>query len=673
MKADAYYYQLSGSCGEKDFHLQRTLDKDAVQVSFEEISLKLWRTLTPRENGFTEVISMQNTGNHDIRFDDIRMGYLFPLEDAELRAIPFTVQQDGQRHVYSAKTLRKGREIPIINNVFPDTDAPYYGNSVYSDPSRPEPEITESGLLRSEAWFWGTAQGGLLVAKYNNTDIEYATAEMIGSGKEQLRLGGASFCLYHEPQAATVLKAGESYSFGETYYLTVPDVQQAYAQYKSILNRKGHGLPASYCPNVHWNELYDVGWYHSDRNLLNRYYTLDALKHEAEKAKACSCDALYLDPGWEFAEGTTFFDHHRLGQEKDFVKMLKQTYGLELSIRIILRTYINYWPSELNALHDKDGIATASMTPKTIIPANQLLYEQCLCNPKFWNEKAKRADKLVEDGASFIMLDEMDWRGECFSDKHGHKVPATAVDHANAVCDLAKHLKNKHHITVEVHDPVWTWNSAVYTPVYWRQGFGEAGSYQENWGFEFMWECIDDLKTGKALSLYYYNLSCDIPLYLHINMSADNDQCLFFWWAASTVRHLGIGGANCHPSVVPPGKRFDFDPEKRFASYVACMKTYKRLKAYFQRGRFVGINEYAHLHTLDEAKGGVLNLFNCEEASKTVTVTIDADALHGTGLDVSGADSKWTSDGRLVVTAEIPPLSHRLVLIADAIQASEAV
>jgi hypothetical protein len=25
-----------------------------------------------------------------------------------------------------------------------------------------------------------------------------------------------------------------------------------------------------------------------------------------------------------------------------------------------------------------------------------------------------------------------------------------------------------------------------------------------------------------------------------MTMAADNDQCVFFWWIASTVRHLGI-------------------------------------------------------------------------------------------------------------------------------------
>jgi hypothetical protein len=59
-------------------------------------------------------------------------------------------------------------------------------------------------------------------------------------------------------------------------------------------------------------------------------------------------------------------------------------------------------------------------------------------------------------------------------------------------------------VVTEVHDPVWPWHTCCYVPVYFKQGFGETGEYDENWGFEIMWNYIDDLKTGKVLSLFYY-------------------------------------------------------------------------------------------------------------------------------------------------------------------------
>ena len=62
-----------------------------------------------------------------------------------------------------------------------------------------------------------------------------------------------------------------------------------------------------------------------------------------------------------------------------------------------------------------------------------------------------------------------------------------------------------------------------------------------------------DLLSGKALSLYEYNLAYDIPLYLHIHCGQDNQQMLAFWWYASTCRHLGIGGVKDPADAAVPG------------------------------------------------------------------------------------------------------------------------
>ena len=148
------------------------------------------------------------------------------------------------------------------------------------------------------------------------------------------------------------------------------------------------------------------------------------------------------------------------------------------------------------------------------------------------------------------MMDEMDWRGPCFNENHDHAIPSKPIEHILGIYNIAQDIKrNNPETLIEMHDPIWPWRSCNYVQTYFKQGFDDNGYYHENWGFEFMWNCIDDLITGKALSLYYYNLAVSIPLYLHINMAADNDNCLFFWWAASTVRHLGIGGKTGHKSV----------------------------------------------------------------------------------------------------------------------------
>ena len=69
-----------------------------------------------------------------------------------------------------------------------------------------------------------------------------------------------------------------------------------------------------------------------------------------------------------------------------------------------------------------------------------------------------------------------------------------------------------------------------------------SNAHDELWGFEYMWDPYTDLLSGKALSLYEYNLAYDIPLYLHINSAHDSPTMLAFWWYASCCRHLGIGG-----------------------------------------------------------------------------------------------------------------------------------
>ena len=154
-----------------------------------------------------------------------------------------------------------------------------------------------------------------------------------------------------------------------------------------------------------------------------------------------------------------------------------------------------------------------------------------------------------------MMFDEFDWRGPCFDAQHGHAVPSTPEGHVRAVYGLIEAMRKKHPgVLVEAHDPVWPW-TARYLPSYFLQGF-TGNHYQENWGFEFMWNPIEDLKSGRALCLYYYNLGCDIPLYDHITMEADNDQCLSFWWYTSTVRHLGIGGKKGFE--LAPGERGAF-------------------------------------------------------------------------------------------------------------------
>jgi hypothetical protein len=681
--AHGYYTAVTAYAGETKYAFAGNLAWRLHQGAEETVAtaelipgmLRIQRTLKALDNGWREVITIENIGKTSIVIEEIDTGYLISLSskaEYALAAIPFTVQQDGRRHVYSGRTLANGEYRSFVNDdrtVYGDS---IYGNSVYSDPSRPEPPLMEHGRLRSEAWAWGDDAKGILVIKYNPNEIEYSVAMPMDTG--ELKLGGVGLCLYGEPSGARRLEAGCIFRFGETLYTGYEGgIEAACNVYREFLDLRGHALPKDYEPPVHWNVLYDIGWYHSDRKALIQEYTRERLLEEAQKAAECGCDALYLDPGWEYAEGLTLWDAHRLGQMPAFVSEIKEKYGLEVGIRTILRTYINYWPSELGVRHGADEVPTACLLPETIIPSNQLLWELCLCNSVFWKEKLKRIRYLAQSGVRFIMFDEMDWRGQCFDPSHGHSIPSSPLEHVKAVYALAQEIKREFpDIILEVQDPVWPWNSCVYVPTYFKQGFGEGGCYHENWGYEFMWNCINDLQSGKALCLYYYNLSSNIPLYLHINMAADNDNALFFWWAASTIRHLGIGGKISNPLIEPPGKLPDYDKEARWNTYCRCMKIYKRLKAYYQRGVFTGLSPDAHLHTLGKEDGGVLDLFNRTQYTMTVSYTLTP-AMIDTGIArIDGADWQRIGD-EIHITATVAPMSHQLVAIGRAAEILEGV
>jgi len=213
--------------------------------------------------------------------------------------------------------------------------------------------------------------------------------------------------------------------------------------------------------------------------------------------------------------------------------------------------------------------------------------------------------------------------------------------------DLVKEVHAAHpNMLIEAHDPIWPWG-VRYLPVYYLHD-GE-GSFDEGWGFEFMWNPIEDLLSGKALSLFYYNLAYDLPLYNHINMTNDNDNCLAFWWYASTVRHLGIGGKGGN--------------EQRWEAYKRAMTEYKSLKDLYTRGLFYGVDELTHVHVLPEDGRCVVNAFNLTDkhVSRKAEIRLNDLAILQ-DVAVEGAPYEMKG-GKLVLQLEIPPFSPLLVKI----------
>ena len=629
----------------------------ALDFGEEEVQLKVRHEFWAPAEGpyFEERIVLRNCGELPCHIEDIEFGFrkgLCPahgreplkdgLDEFRLVAVPYRRQVDGREHDYSMADVLEGR--------FQNSD---WMNDETVLGQRP----VDRHKLRSEGWAWTDGRKGLLIVKYNDEMIEYSMIRRDRyKGQECILFGGASFALYKEPRPASLLEPEGEVAFGATrYHFFEGGWKTAYYIFREFMDGKGHGLPEDYDPPVNWNELFDIGWHHSDREKLFRYYTLESLYYEARKAKGLGCELLYLDPGWEVCEGTTLWDEERLGKVEDLVKTLKERYGLELGYRTIGRVYRDEFPHGWYIRRSKEE--TDYIRPVRADGRPIGFWEPCTQCEAWWQEKLKRILAITGKGIRFMMFDEFDWRGPCHDPSHGHPVPSTPEGHVRAVYRLIEEVRRRcPDLLVEAHDPVWPWGSPRYVPTYYRQGFS-GGAYQENWGFEFMWEPLEDLLSGRALVLYYYNLAYSIPLYLHITMEGDNDNCLAFWWYASTVRHLGIGGKK--------GLRSDRENEARFRAYRKAMREYMRLKAFYVRGKFYGIDELVHVHTLRDRGQAVLNAFNLAEKPREILPSFELEEIGlGGAREVRVRGAEWEREGsRLTLRLEVPPMSPLLAEI----------
>jgi len=248
------------------------------------------------------------------------------------------------------------------------------------------------------------------------------------------------------------------------------------------------------------------------------------------------------------------------------------------------------------------------------------------------------------------MFDGNMWNGGCWNPNHGHPVPYTMEDHIRANLDLAQRIHAKYpKVLIEMHDMIAGGNRNRKTPVYYK--YGLQGSYDENWGFELMWDPMDDLKSGRALALYYYNMACNVPIYLHIDLRGDNEQCVVLWWYASTCRHLGIGGTHPDPAIAWRHKE--------------AMKKYNSLERFYKRGEFYGINENVHLHVLPEENTVVVNMFNLSDKTRVIEGSIPVARL---GIDPDrwyisrGRSGGGFSNGTFFVKLKMEPWSTNLVV-----------
>ncbi|MHA2287419.1 MAG: hypothetical protein ACXABG_01405, partial [Promethearchaeota archaeon] len=278
------------------------------------------------------------------------------------------------------------------------------------------------------------------------------------------------------------------------------------------------------------------------------------------------------------------------------------------------------------------------------------------CANEHWvQEKTRRILSLAKEGIDFFMFDFTDLANfmvddlGCFSKEHGHEIPMRRQTHAENIFKVIQNVKKEFpNILIEAHDR----GIRPRHPLYFQHNLPH--SFDENWGFECMWNPMQDILSGRAIQLFEYNLAYSIPLYLHINENSDNENMLQFWYYASLARHLGIGGLSNRKDT-------------KYKALKNAMILYKKLKPFFTRGRFYGIDQNIHLHVDEKNKLGVLTAYNLHSRIQKIEVHIDdtkynlnaksIDLYDGTNQKLETLDLNQFSKDSFKVEFEIPPLS----------------
>ena len=206
-----------------------------------------------------------------------------------------------------------------------------------------DPKRVASSHRFSEAWAWIRDQRTMGVFTFNQEHMVFATVTPHDSPAGKfLRFGGS--CLLHSTLSALRSVApGQSVDLGLTRYQSIEGGynETAYA-YRSMLDEKGCRFPADYNPPVHWEQYYEMSIIPGDRSNV---YTRAALEEQAAKGVEFSCEALYLDPGWDTSFGS-FIWGSWLGGQKEFFDLLRTKYGLAAGLHFPMPPWAS--PSEKN-------------------------------------------------------------------------------------------------------------------------------------------------------------------------------------------------------------------------------------------------------------------------------------------------------------------------------------
>ncbi|HEY3330677.1 MAG TPA: hypothetical protein VGK19_11685 [Capsulimonadaceae bacterium] len=614
----------------------------------------------PETGGIDETITVANIGNDTVIVESFECGFLRVIADSIARvhpdlatdrliAIPFRKRPTDpddyvNDHAITSLLTLAGRT-PNCN------DSMGYG----FPPSR---------HWQSEAWAWRRGDRTLAIMKFNQERIEYSAVSTVTTHSAIYARFGGVYATGDDGLPAFTLASGETITFGATRYSTVAGGYEAAAyEYRDLLDQHGCRFPDGFNPPVHWNELYDnpEWWLTGMRNwdagervaVRARTYTREMMEAEAVKARAYHCESLYLDPGWDTTFASFQWDTRRLGDLPEFVRHMREQHDLDVSLHTPLATWMSQGWSSFPYDAVQHWPAEAHRTPPTGAPTPNPQgggAQVCLGSQQYRDEAAARLLALCDAGVAYLMFDGNWWNGGCDDLAHGHPVPYTREDHIRANVDLAQRIHARYpEVLIEMHDMLCGGAHPRATPVYYK--YGLPGSYDLNWGFELMWCPKEDMRSGRAQSLYYYNLACNVPVYLHIDLRDDNDHATFFWWYASTCRHLGIGGTHENPNIANVQRH--------------AMARYQRLASFYKRGDFYGISEEIHVHVLPRDGALVVNIFNLSDSPRKIEGSMPfarlgiADEHHFRRSE----RQVWFDGGRktLNVSCDLPPWGHHLV------------
>jgi hypothetical protein len=610
-----------------------------------------------------EEITLTNLGDHPVALPDARCGFVLPvnmaggsvespLKDFKFSAVPYRREPTGNRAQYADYTLTQVLTEHRHSELRAQSKTERWDRVYLAGNYSTGLIQTDYSQYASEGWVWTDGRQGFLITKYSQQGMEWALLDPVPLGREQLGLRWGGFGIFQgDPEGGAVLGAGAEQRFGVTRLTAYKGaIRDGFYTYRAELESRGMGCPTDFNPPVHWNELYDnkLWWVpdggQDDPANRAKYYTINDLKEAAGKAKDIGCEALYLDPGWDTLFASKIWDEPRLGRLSDFTAMLRQDYGLRLSLHTPLSGWCDpsSYPSEIFRLN-RDG--------------QRIDNSLCGASQQYVDETLNRLLALAEGGATFFMFDGTMFNGACYDPNHDHPVPSRREDHVEATNRIAFLVHEKFpEVLIEMHDQILGGTSLRYVPTYYGYGQREASNggvathgFDTVWGFELMWSPMKDLVGGHSMALYYYNLAYSLPLYLHIDLRTDNAQCLMFWWNASTCRHLGIGGT--HP-----------DPAVRSAQKQA-MSDYRRLEKFFKRGTFYGLDEMVHVHTHASERGAVMNVFNLEgKPAQRKIEFAPAEIGLSAARDFTAKGGDLTlRDGVYALDVSIPALGHTLV------------